>query len=239
MAGGIYVALSGMRTRSDQLDRLASDIANAGTSGYKAERGGTTAVSRPFAAVLDSAVDAAPTESKIDFRSGVVAGTGRDLDMAIDGTGFFVVETPAGLRYTRNGHFDRRADGTLVTADGMAVSGEAGPIKLGSGTVTVHGDGTILSGGTPAGKLQVVSFDDMQTLSREEAGRFRAADGTAPKPVTQRMVRGGSLEQSNVSVVERMAHLAEVSRGFEALRRGLSLIANDIDAKAISELGRR
>jgi len=239
MAGGIYVALSGMRARFEQLDRLAADLANAETAGYKAERGGTAAVNRPFASVLDAAVDTAPTPPKIDFRAGMVADTGRDLDMAIDGSGFFVVETPGGPRYTRNGHFQRRADGTLTTSDGMVVSGENGPIKLGSGTATVKADGTVVSGGTPAGKLQVVNFDDTLTLSRAEAGRFRAADGVTPKPVAARMVRGGALEQSNVSVVERMAHLTEVSRSFDALRRGLSLIANDIDAKAISELGRR
>jgi flagellar basal-body rod protein FlgF len=239
MAGGIYVALSGMRTRSEQLDRLAADIANSATAGYKSERGGAAAVNRPFAAILESAVDTAPVAGKIDFRPGVIASTGRDLDLAIDGRGFFAVETPAGTRYTRNGHFERRADGTLVTGDGMAVLGDNGPIKLGNGQVDVLSDGTVTVGGAAAGKLQVVDFDDYQGLGREEAGRFRAPAGVAGKAVVQRLVRGGALEQANVSIVDRMASLAEVSRGFEALQRGLSLMSNDIDARAISELGRR
>lgn len=239
MAGGIYVALSGMRTRSEQLDRLAADIANAGTSGYKAERAGSAAVRRPFQSVLESAVDAAPLPGKIDFRPGVIAGTGRDLDVAIDGRGFFTVETPAGVRYTRNGHFERRADGTLVTSDGMTVRGENGAIKIAGGQVSVLPDGTITAGGAAAGKLQVVDFDDYQGLGREEAGRFRGPSGVTPKAVGTGLVRGGALEQSNVSVVERMASLTEVSRGFEALQRGLSLMANDIDLRAITELGRR
>jgi flagellar basal-body rod protein FlgF len=239
MAGGIYVALSGMRTRSEQLDRLAADIANSGTAGYKAERSGTAAVNRPFAAILESAVDAAPLPSKIDFRPGQLATTGRDLDLAVEGPGFFAIQTPAGVRYTRNGHFDLKGDGTLVTGDGMPVLGDSGPMKLGNGAVAVLPDGTITSGGSSAGKLQVVDFADYQGLSREENGRFRAADGLATKPVAQQLVKSGSLEQANVSVVERMASLAEVTRGFEALQRGLSLMANDIDARAISELGRR
>jgi flagellar basal-body rod protein FlgF len=239
MAGGIYVALSGMRTRSEQLDRLAADIANAATAGYKAERAGATAVNRPFSAVLESAVDTAPTPGKIDFRPGVIASTGRDLDLAVDGNGFFAVQTPAGIRYTRNGHFDRKADGTLVTGDGMAVLGDSGPIKLGTGAVTVGTDGTVTSGGAVAGKLQVVDVADYQSLSREENGRFRLADGAASKPVSDRLVRSGALEQANVSVVDRMASLSEVTRGFDALQRGLTLMANDIDARAISELGRR
>jgi flagellar basal body rod protein FlgG len=239
MAGGIYVALSGMRTRSEQLDRLAADIANSATAGYKAERAGAAAVNRPFAAILESAVDTAPLPGKTDFRPGVIASTGRDLDVAIDGRGFFAVETPAGARYTRNGHFERRADGGLVTGDGMPVLGENGPIKLGTGQVAVLADGTITAGGTVAGRLQVVDFEDYQGLGREEAGRFRAPAGAATRPVSQRLVRGGALEQANVSVVDRMASLSEVTRGFEALQRGLSLMANDIDARAINELGRR
>ncbi len=239
MAGGIYTALSGMRTRSEQLDRLASDIANASTSGYKAERAGTAAVNRPFQSILESAVDAAPVPARIDFRPGVIAATGRDLDVAIDGGGFFSVQTPGGVRYTRNGHFERRADGTMVTADGMPVLGDNGPIKMGNGPVSVQADGTVMVAGSAAGKLQVVDFDDPQGLGREDSGRFRAPTGVSPKPVTQRLVRGGALEASNVSVVERMASLSEVSRGFDALRRGVSLMANDIDGRAISELGRR
>lgn len=239
MAGGIYVALSGMRTRAEQLDRLAADIANASTAGYKAERSAALAVARPFAAVLDSAVDTASLPGKTDFRPGVIATTGRDLDLAIDGRGFFAVETPAGPRYTRNGQFDRRADGTLVTTDGMAVLGEKGPIKLPNGQVSVLPDGTVTAGGVAAGKLQVVDFDDYQGLGREEAGRFRSPAGTSPRAASQRLVRAGALEQANVSVVERMASLSEVSRGFDALQRGVSLMANDIDARAITELGRR
>jgi flagellar basal-body rod protein FlgF len=239
MAGGIYVALSGMRTRSEQLDRLAADIANAATAGYKAERAGSAAVPRPFAAVLESAVDSAPLPGKIDFRPGVVASTGRDLDVAIDGPGFFAVQTPAGTRYTRNGHFERRADGTLVTADGMTVVGDGGPIKLGTGAVEVLSDGTVTVEGAAAGKLQVVNFATYEGLEREEAGRFRAPAGAATTPVGTGLVRGGALEQANVSVVDRMASLSEVTRGFEALQRGLSLMANDIDARAINELGRR
>jgi flagellar basal-body rod protein FlgF len=239
MAGGIYVALSGMRTRSEQLDRLAADIANAATAGYKAERAGAVAVNRPFQAVLESAVDTAPLPVKIDFRPGVIASTGRDLDVAVDGNGFFAVQTPTGTSYTRNGHFERKADGTLVTGDGMPVLGESGPIKLGSGTVAIASDGTVSSGGAVAGKLQVVDFTNYQGLTREENGRFRAASGETGKPVTQNLVRAGALEQANVSVVDRMASLSEVTRGFEALQRGLTLMANDIDGRAISELGRR
>ncbi|HEY2904415.1 MAG TPA: flagellar hook-basal body complex protein, partial [Vicinamibacterales bacterium] len=114
MAGGYYTALSGMRTRMDALDRLAADIANASTAGYKTERAGTTQADRPsFGTVLQSAVDVANGEARTDLRPGALAPTGRPLDVAIHGSGFFVVQTPQGERYTRNGHLVRGANGSL------------------------------------------------------------------------------------------------------------------------------
>jgi flagellar basal-body rod protein FlgF len=240
MAGTIYVALSGMRTRMAQLDRVASDIANEGTAGYKGERAGTMAVERPsFDALLDSAVDTVSTAPSVDFRPGVILATGRDLDVALDGKGFFVIQTPTGPRYTRNGSFSRSADGTLVTLDGMPVLGQNGPIKAGDGPLTLQTDGSISVNRVAVGRLQVVDFADYTSLAREDGGRFRAPSGVSPTPQPTTPVRNGALEQSNVSVTQRMATLIEVSRSFEALQRGITMMSNDIDARAISELGRR
>lgn len=239
MAGTIYVALTGMQTRLAQLDRVASDIANESTAGYKGERASTTSVNRPsFDAMLDAAIDTAPTQSKIDFRPGVILPTGRDLDVAVDGRGFFTIQTATGQRYTRNGHFTRSADGTLVTGDGLSVLGETGPLKVPDGQVVVKPDGTLNVNGTAAGKLKIVDFADYTQLAREDGGRFRAAANSQTLDKPAGMVRSGALEQANVSIAERLAGLTEVSRGFEALQRGVSL-TNEIDIKAIGELARR
>ena len=239
MAGGAYVALSGLRARSEHLDRLAADIANGSTSGYKAQRGTTSAAERPaFDRALQSAIDVADGPDRFDFRNGALATTGRDLDFAIEGRGFFVIQTEAGPRYTRNGHFDRAADGTLVTEDGSVVIGEGGPITLGAGPLAVADDGTIRTGTTVAGRLRIVDFPDYQQLSREGSARFRAQDPAAATAATG-MLRAGALEKSNVSMVERIAEMTEVTRIFEALQKGVSVLMNDIDGKAISELGRR
>lgn len=240
MAGGEYTALSGLRARIDQLDRLAGDIANVGTAGYKAERTTSVAAERPtFAAVLQTAIDVAPGPGRADLRPGPLQPTGRDLDFAIDGRGFFVIETPAGLRYTRNGQFTRRADGTLTTLDDLPVLGENGPLRLGPGAVTLDADGTLRAGGLAAGRLRVVDFADDAVLGRESGGRFRAPDGVQPEERPSAVIRARSLEGSNVSLVERMAQLTEVARGFEALQRGISILMNEVDGKAIAEFGRR
>jgi flagellar basal-body rod protein FlgF len=238
MAGGTYVALSGLQQRAAHLDRLAADIANAGTSGYKAERSTTTAAERArFDRALEAAIDVAAGPARSDFRAGSLAPTGRDLDVAIDGRGFFVIDTPAGPRYTRNGHFDRSADGTLVS-DGGIVAGENGPIRLGRGALEIAEDGTVSTGGTVVGRLRVVDFADYTRLVREGSSRFRA-DGETPLAPQQAIVRGGTLEKSNVSVVDRIAELTQVSRTFDALQRGITLLNNELDGRVISDLGRR
>jgi flagellar basal-body rod protein FlgF len=241
MAGGSYVALSGLRTRLEQLDRISADIANAGTAGYKTERVATAESRRPdFSQVLQTAIDVSAAPGMIDFRTGSLEMTGRDLDVAIDGKGFFVVDTPGGPRYTRNGQFSRRADGTLITADGLAVQGDQGPIQLGEGKVTFETDGTVRTGGVVAGKLKLVDFSDYVSLRREDGSRFRPDGANTAQPVTATtLVRGASLEASNVTVAERMVQLTEVARAFEGLQKGVSTLMNDIDGRAIQELGRR
>jgi flagellar basal-body rod protein FlgF len=243
MAGGAYVALSGMRTRMEQLDRLAADLANVSTAGYKSERVTTAAVERPdFQALLQTAVDVAAAPGFLDFRNGSMATTNRDLDMALEGRGFFAIDTPGGVRYTRAGQFIRASDGTLTTADGFAVQGDDGkPIKLvDERQVAVEPDGTVRTGESVAGRLKIVDFDDYAVLGREEGARFRVETGATAKTAAETTrVRGGALEQSNVSVVERMVSLTEVSRAFEALQRGITVLMNDVDGRAISELGKR
>ena len=242
MPGGAYSALSGMRTRLEELDRLAADLANVSTAGYKTERAGNYASDRDaFATELASAVDVVLGAKKVDFKPGLIANTGRDLDVAIDGNGFFVVETETGNRYTRAGNFARRADGTLTTAEGEPILGEGyNQIRLPNAPVTVADDGTLRSGATVVGRLLVVEFASERDVIRESGARFRALPGAAePVEVEGLKLIGGALEQSNVSVVDRMAKLTELSRNFEALNKGVTTLMTDLDGRVISELSRR
>jgi flagellar basal-body rod protein FlgF len=238
MSGGAYSALSGMRARLGELDRIASDLANASTAGYKSERVGvSSAERREFAPMLDAAVDAVVGAAKVDFTPGVMKTTGNELDVAIAGRGFFAIDTPAGVRYTRTGSFSRRADGLLVTAQGETVLGEGGEIRLGKGPVAIGGDGSVRSGGQVVGQLQMADFGDAD-LIRESGTRFRPVMGADAQPFEGTLV-AGAVEQTNVSVVDRMVALSEVTRGFEMLQRGVSVLMNDLDSRAISELGKR
>jgi len=239
MPGGAYSALSGMRMRLDDLDRLAADLANVGTAGYKTERTSTEESWRAFASALDSAIDVAEGGRRTNFVPGTITSTGRDLDMAIEGPGFFEIETAGGMRYTRAGNFKVQPDGLLTTMDDMPVQGDGGEIHVPVGPVTVMADGTIRVNLTDAGKVKVVQFDNEEGLLRESGTRFRAPDGIEATEAEDPRIFTQSLEQSNVSVVERGAVMTEVSRSFEALQKGISVLMNDIDGRAISELGKR
>jgi flagellar basal body rod protein FlgG len=227
-----------MQSRLAELDRIASDLANVGTAGYKTERAATFASERDFATTLQSAVDVAAGGTRTDVRSGAISPTGRTLDVAIDGAGFFAIETAQGVRYTRSGNFTRRADGVLSTVDGEPVLDAARRrIALGAGTLAVETDGTIRVAEAPVGKIQVWRIDE-QDLVRESGSRFRSvADVTPASPDV--MLVPESLEQANVSMVDRMVTLTEVTRTFEALQKGVSVLLNEIDGRAITELGRR
>lgn len=240
MPGTQYIALSALRSRLDELDRLASDIANVGTNGYKGQRGAQGAADRPsFGDELQTAIDTVATGTRIDFRTGAFAPTGRALDVAIDGPGFFVVETDKGTRYTRDGHFSRSAAGTLATTDGATVQGADGPIKLGAGDIRIDEDGTVYAGAAKAGQLAIVTFSDPNELSRDQGAMLRNDAGVTATPVTQPTVRSGALEGSNVLVAEKIAQLTNVSRSFEALQKTISTILNEVDGRSIDQLGRR
>lgn len=238
MAGGYYTALSGMSARMAALDRVSSDIANASTAGYKTERGGTVEAKRPsFGAALQSAVDVVNSQSKIDLRPGALATTGRTMDVAIEGQGFFEVNTAQGPRYTRNGHLVRGEGGLLATDEGDVVAGASGPIQIGTGAIEIDADGTVRSGASVIGALKIVNFASDVQLDRDGGSRFRTA--ATPQVVEKPSIMVGSLEQSNVSVVDRVVELTEVSREYQTLLKAVSVLMNDVDRGAITELGRR
>jgi flagellar basal body rod protein FlgG len=176
-------------------------------------------------------LDVANGEARTDLRPGALAATGRPLDVAIHGSGFFVVKTPQGA-YTRNGHLVRGADGALSTDEGDAVLGVDGPIKIDGGTVDLGPDGTVRNSGGIAGKLKVVDLGENPKLQRTAA---RVSAWKARRRSSRAEIVPGSLEQSNVSMAERVAELSDVAQ-FRNAARAVSVLMNDVDRGAITEL---
>lgn len=234
MSSGIYVATAGAVAQSNAMDATANNIANAGTTGFRAERvtfkeALTAARSRDIASVNNGA-------TTIDSQPGAMASTSNQLDLALEGDGMFAINTPNGPRYTRAGNFRIDEENQLVTADGNAVRGQGGAaiqIPPDTKNIQVSADGTVSADEVAVGKLELARFNQSQ-LSRQGGSLYLAAGaqqgGDPPK------VRQGMLEVSNVNVVRGVVDLVKVSRTYESLMRVVQGYA-DIERRAARDLG--
>jgi flagellar basal-body rod protein FlgF len=214
----IYLAMSGAKATMQRQDTLANNLANASTTGFRAELQAFRAVpvqgdgasTRVFALESTIGYDAAP---------GAVQSTGRSLDVAVQGNGWLAVQSLAGTEaYTRAGALQVDAEGQLVTPGGLPVLGDGGPITLPTNaTVEIGADGTVtatVGNGRPqqAGRLKLVTPE--APMTRGIDGLFRAADGDLPADPAARL-QSGALEGSNVSPVETMVAMIAAARQFE------------------------
>ena len=253
MIRALYTAASGMNAQQANIDNVAHNLANVNTTGFKKSRvefedlvyqqlrtpGTATSQETEAPIGLEAGLGSRPVATARNFGAGSLRATNSPLDLAIEGSGFFEIETPGGTRFTRAGNFKVQSDGLLTTMEDMPVAGVDGEIRLPVGPVMVTSDGTIRVGQTIAGKVKVVRFDNEDGLVRESGTRFHAPDGVDATEVEEARIFTRSLELSNVSVVERVAVLTETSRAFEALQKGISVLMNEIDGRAINELGRK
>lgn len=220
----IYIALSRQMALRQQMDVVANNIANASTTGFKAEMTIMSEVALPAerGVKLSYVQDFATAR---DFSPGAMHATGNDLDLAVQGNGFFSVQTPDGVRYTRVGHFQLDANGTLVTPQGYPVmaGGSSVTIDPDDGPVLIAEDGSIstdrATGGQQQqvlGKIDLVDFADRNTLEPAPDGVFVAK--ATPVPATGKIAQG-MLEDSNVRPILEMTNLIEVTRTYQAMQR--------------------
>ena len=236
-----YIALSRQMVLRSQLDVVANNIANANTQGFKAEMMLMSEVELPaengtkLAYVQDFA-------TARDFSPGSLRPTGNDLDLAIQGDGFFAVQTPEGVRYTRVGRFQLDGNGTLVTSHGYPVLAGGGSVTIDpdDGPVNVAEDGSISSDLARngqlmqvIGKLDVVDFPNRAALAPAPDNLFDAgtqAPTEATGKVAQRM-----LEDSNVNTIKQMTDMIEVTRNYQTVQRFLDS-ENDRQRRAINSI---
>ena len=242
MNSGLYMAYSGLRAQSEALDILSNNLANVNTTGFKEENSFFTLLDASLnepgkSGTLDSAINCSvQTHKALNPGQGSLTFTNRDLDVAIEGNGFLVVSTPQGIRYTRNGSLHMNAQSVLTTSDNYPVLGTSGkPITLGSGKVQISADGGVSLENSRVDGLKIVTFDKISTLEKEGNSLFRIQAGKEVPSTAA--VRSGYLEASNVNPVLSMVHMVEIMRQFESIQKGVSLLMNDINSKAIEKLG--
>jgi len=242
LESGYYAALTGLLARSQALDSVAGNLANAGTAGFRAERdyfrnaivGPSANTSQVNGAINNYGVLGG---TMLDLGQGPIQETGNPLDLAIQGRGFFAIRTSNGVRYTRDGQLMRATNGELVTSDGMPVlNPKDKPIILPAGKPVIGTDGTVSVKGAVVGQIGIFDFASPKDLAAEGVGRYKPVGPAKPTAGKGFSVRQGALEGSNQSVIDGTMHLIFVERQAQMMQKALSIFYNDFNKSATEEL---
>jgi flagellar basal-body rod protein FlgG len=238
----LSVVLSSIQADVARVERVAMNIANAQTPGYKRE----VVAAAAFGTQLAAAADAVSVHT--DHRPGSLKATGQALDLALAGPGWFEVATPEGSAYTRDGHFRLDAQGRIVTQHGLPVLGEAGEIVLLQGNPVIDVAGRVFEAqpagsqaasrraSAPVAQLKVVQFDAAAPLRRLGDGLVLPAGEPATVKEGALQVRQGFLENSNVSHLHEMVQLLQTVRHVESLQK-VALGYDEMLGATIRKLG--
>ena len=230
---GLLESVETLLNQEQRLNQVTNNLANVDTPGFKKE-------TVTFDEMLYQANRSRQRVGKglrIDtiHQQGVVQKTDAPLDLAISGDGFFKVETPAGVRYTRAGNFQRNNEGLLVTANGYPVLGETGPITITGTKVDVAGDGRLYVDGVQVNRLAVITADP-KALKKEGENLFRLADGAAEQDSPNSQLMQGHLEKSNVNTVTEMTEMIDLYRAYEGQQKMIRAV-DDMDDLAVRKVG--
>jgi len=240
-----YVAAGSLKARSFEIEALSNNLANSSTVAYKTERTFFSVFNKSLASdrklpmskyVNDGTVLAT---RGIDFTQGVTRPTGRNLDLAIEGNAFFQVETPQGVRVTRDGRFQLGPGGEIQTQDGLNVMGKNGQVMRitpGAGDLSVQPDGTLQQGTNTLGQLDLKAFKDTNQLRRIGSNRFDATG--VPEDTVKTTVLQGYQEQSGADVASLMVEMIKLNRLYEMSMKVASTISNDLDNATITQIAR-
>ncbi len=232
MSDGLYVAMSGAVAQERAMDVTANNVANANSVGFRAER-------VTFEEVLGGQGNLSfvtAEEAWVDTSKGELRTTGNPLDVAVDGDGWFAMDTPDGPRYTRAGAFRIGPDGALIDERGngvLDVGNKPLLIPPGAQDVTVDPAGQVLVDGVPLGQIQIVQLNDGKL--RNEGGNLYSAPGGV-KAVENSAVVTGHLEQANFDPVRGMVDLIRISRNHESLHQMMTTY-REIDQRVVREIG--
>jgi flagellar basal-body rod protein FlgG len=247
MLRSLYIASTGMLAQRKKMDIVTNNIINIDTTGYKKD----TLISKSFKDLMIEGMSGSPGSSLIgpqnsgvhvddivtSFDQGDLEQTGRLTDLALQGEGFFVISTPRGLRYTRDGAFAVSPGGYLVNSSGNYVQGTNGNIYVGSDEFTIDEQGNVIVDDVTVNRLQVVTFGDLTGLEKEGANMFAVGSAGAARLATDYAVKQGYLESSNVSMAEEMVTMVELNRAYQVNQRVLTMLDQSL-GKTVNEVGK-
>lgn len=227
MENALLIGLSRQMTLQRKMDVLANNMANVNTAGFKRDSLVFKEHLMPVARMSDATGRDARLSFVLDaslyrtFEQGGFKQTGNELDLAISGDAWFVVQGPEGERYTRNGNLKLNADGELIGTSGFPVLGDGGPITFGPEEtgVQIAKDGTISTSEGIRGRIRLVSFENKNTMTKEGAMLF--ATDEVPQEATDATVLQGVVEKSNVQPVTELTRMIETVRAYTAVSQAL------------------
>lgn len=221
MENTLYIALSRQTSLWRQLDMVANNLANVNTTGYKGVQPHFTeyvSKSKTDESLLSDRLSFVHDFGIVrDFTEGAFSATDNPLDLAIHGPSYFVVDTPEGIRYTRNGQLKINDEGMLVTSSNYPILDDRNnPIFIAPEETefNVTRDGTILTENGPVATLQTVEFADQQKLRATHSGLYRNTENN-PMTVVRPNVEQGMIETSNVNAVVEMTEMIKLQRAYE------------------------
>jgi len=238
---GYYAACAGLQAQSQALELVANNLANVSTTGYRAQQALFRSLLADSAARSADPLNRAVNNfsllggSQTDLSAGNLERTGNSLDLAIEGTGFFAIQTQAGTLYTRNGNFQVSPSGRLTTAAGDLVLGEQGPITIPAGAIAISPDGTLSIDGAVADKLRLVEFTPGSAPLAVGKAYYSAPQADV-RLAADSYVRQGMLESSNVNSVTAVVELITIQRKTEMLERAMSAFQSNLDHIAANDL---
>jgi flagellar basal-body rod protein FlgF len=246
MVKGLYTSSEGMIPLMAKQDQIANNLANINTVAYKKSK----LLVKSFTQFLQNDLKQPFVNDKIaidqvviDFQQGPMKQTDNPLDVAIEGEGFFCVETPGGIRYTRDGNCSINRDGELVTAAGYPLLGKTGQgdqrhIKVEGNNINILADGTVSVDGEEAGVLRLVNFSKPYALEKQGDSLYRIATaGVTAFDASGCKLQQGFLEISNAEPVESMVEMIAAFRNYEANEKSI-WAQNETLGKAVNEVGR-
>ncbi len=244
MDSGYYAAVSGLVARTQALDTAAANLANTQTPGYRAEREFFRSVvlgSESRDSQLGQTINnyGMLGGNRLSMAQGALQHTGNPLDLAIEGEGFFEVQTANGLRFTRDGSFHRSQSGTLMTSAGEPVLSTANkPIPVPPGEVSVGSDGVLSVAGGAVATVGVFTFPSGTQLTAEGANRYVAPTGVATALSKDAAVHQGSIEDANQDAIQGTLNLMMMQRQAEMMQKTLTIFHADFNKFASEDLPR-
>jgi flagellar basal-body rod protein FlgF len=243
MNSGYYAACTGLIARTEALDTIANNLANVGTAGFRASRNlfSSLLLANPDSlSVLNQDANdyGVLGATQLDTSQGSMVPTGNELDLAIQGPGYFAVQTASGTLYTRGGTFRVSPTSQLITATGDPVLGDTNtPVTIVGAPVSISSDGTISSNGAISGRLKLVEFAP-GTQVKSVGATYYTAPATAVVSPTDSQISQGMLEASNVNAIATGVELMNAQRELETMRHALSLMDGELDKTAVQDLPR-